>query len=55
MQGSKSNFFNKSEKRSRFDDENWNNKASGNVKQREKTDKNKESRRIANRQQSQDD
>ena len=53
MQGSKSNFFNKSEKRNRFDDENWSQKANGSVKKREKTDKNKESRRIASHQQTQ--
>ena len=51
MQGSKSNFFAKSEKRGRFDDDNWGRKGNGgNFKQREKMDKNKQARRQANRQ-----
>ena len=51
MQGSKSNFFAKSEKSSRFDDDNWTRKGSGGtVKNREKMDKNKQARRQANRQ-----
>ena len=50
MQGSKSNFFTKSNKRQGFDDDNWNRKGNGgSVKQREKMEKNKQARRQANR------
>ena len=55
MQGSKANFFTKSEKRSRFDDENWNRNARSAVKTREKMDKNKQARRQANRVQEKDE
>ena len=49
MQGSKTNFFAKTEKRQRFDDANWS-RSTGSVKNREKMDKNKQARRQANRQ-----
>ena len=50
MQGSKANFFTKSNKRQGFDDDNWGRKAGGSLKNREKMDRNKQARRQANRQ-----
>lgn len=47
MQGSKSNFFAKSEKRARFDDEFV--QRNGGGKRRNKMEKNKQARREANR------
>ena len=52
MQGSKANFFTKANKRKSFDDQNW--ERQGSVKNREKSDKNKQARRQANRQEKDD-
>lgn len=49
MQGSKSGYFQNSNKRQDFDDAGWSGKPAGKMKFREKLDRNKQARRSENR------